>query len=151
MALSFSKIFYYPLRCLSQATIWTKMYYLSRKVELSVWIKPHSSNLTNLESYTSSSVSPSRFAVEKNKKEKIKAIAKLFALHANAKKERQLQSVLRYTQVQQWWNKNAFEIPFPFTLDMEIWVICFAPFNLPVFVFSFVSSIMFSVDNAKNV
>ena len=151
MALSFSKIFYYPLRCLSQATIWTKMYYLSRKVELSVWIKPHSSNLTNLESYTSSSRQSSQICCREEQKGENKGDCKAFCVTRKCKKRKAIAKCFGYTQVQQWWNKNAFEIPFLFTLDMEIWVICFTPFNLPVFVFNFVSSIMFSVDNAKNV
>ena len=33
-------------------------------------------------------VSPSKFAVEKKKKKKIMAIAKLFALHANTKRQK---------------------------------------------------------------
>ena len=42
--------------------------------------QPHSSSFTE-----ATFVSPSRFAVEKKKKKKIMAIAKLFASHANAK------------------------------------------------------------------
>ena len=73
---------------------------LSRKVELSVWIKPHSSNLTNLESYTSSSRQSVQICCREEQKgenkgdckafcvtrkcKKRKAIVKRFALHASA-------------------------------------------------------------------
>ena len=41
--------------------------------------------VSNIENSTKTFVSPLRFVIEKNKEKKVIAIAKLFALHANAK------------------------------------------------------------------